>query len=154
MLNLCWCVTVNQIPPPQSCCCCDGALPHLQQFLLQTADAEGQCQRRQRQGRVSNNNKREQILNTVLWILCRFRSGEADFFLRPLFIFWPRSDVRNRGGIKEWRHGHVMWTSSKRTFCLCLSIRSKLKSVRLPQFFPLYVFMHYISCDPLEHIGI
>lgn len=33
-----------------------------------------------------------------------------------------------------------MWTSSKRTFCLCLSIRSKLKSVHLPQLLPLCIY--------------
>lgn len=65
-VELCRCVTVNQIPPPQSCCSCDRALPHLQQFLLQAADAEGQRQRRQHQGLVSNRSGKENVFDAVL----------------------------------------------------------------------------------------
>lgn len=65
VLKLCRCVTVNQIPPPQSCYSCDRALPHLQQFLLQAADAEGQRQRRQHQGLVSNHGSSGTVFHTV-----------------------------------------------------------------------------------------
>lgn len=86
-VELCWCVTVNQIPPPQSCCSCDRALPHLQQFLLQAADAEGQRQRRQHQGLVSNRGRKDNGFN-----LKNHRQPMPRMFYK-IFFFFKRLSV-------------------------------------------------------------
>lgn len=56
------------------------------------------------------------------------RTCETLLKLVSLFLCAPA--VRGRGGTNGWRHGHAMWTSSKRISSLCLSIRSELKTWR------------------------
>lgn len=151
-VELCWCVTVNQIPPPQSCCSCDRALPHLQQFLLQAADAEGQRQRRQHQGLVSTPKITGSQCSGFL--LRSFCECSLRFFCKPVFVFplnqMSETETAPKSEDVDTACGHF-WEGL--FVCACqsgVSLKSVTSSTVCLSLLLHIIFLFF----SLEHIGI